>query len=534
MKLTRAASLGIVLFTLIGAGCGGASEDGGRDDDTVRANDEDDEGEDGNGDDDAAEQNDDDGSDADDDANDDDDTGGNDDPDGDGTASPGDPGSAGSSDDPDVVPTPVDQPPSMGSGVAPSTPVAPGRPPIGIPGVIGGTGGEPLPPAEGCTTVAEYPGPDYCSVQQTCTEESVYTSCYMSGADSYECSCSRTAGYNNHTLTGVDATTACTVAVELCNGTVAPEYAADAVCEPRSKSTGPDYCDTQIVCTKSADLGNGVAALLQTDYQYSSCWNQGDGSLSCSCSAAGTAQNYVLNGVAPAESCDLVLGFCASGETPEWSEPATCSVGNVYNQSSGDRSYCQLEQICSQSSEVSPGVVAALSEYEYVSCETTADASRCYCSSNTDSIQFDMGSTPDAACNDALAICTSDAEIAPEGPLTCERTYQNGSGGYCDTNFECTQEAVVDGTSIGVFGNYYAYCQDMGDGSWSCTCSSGVNSTQLTVPADDAWAACTDAGELCGDAIDVQVGSGGGGVVVVMGGSVGVANPAPRPTPASR
>jgi hypothetical protein len=401
-------------------------------------------------------------------------------------------------------------------------------PGIGRPVPVPGSSGEPLPPAEGCTTEYESVGTDYCEVQQACTDDFAYTSCYADGTGAYSCSCSRNVGYNNHRLTGVDAASACTVAVGLCSGGVLPEYSEEAVCSEGLQSVGADYCDTQIPCGRVADLGDGVTAELATDYQSSSCWNQGDGLLSCSCSASGIYQSYVLSGIAVAESCGLVLDFCLSGETPEFSEPATCSLANSYQQTNGSNSYCQLEQICSQSSEVSPGVVASLTESDYVSCDTTSDASLCYCSSNTRNLRFELSSTEATACNDALAICASTAEIVPDGPLSCQRSFQNGSGAYCDTTFDCTQDAVVDGTTVGVYGSYSAFCQDAGDGSWSCSCSSGTEVAEITVSAADAWAACTDAGELCGDAVEVQIGSSSGGVIIV-GGGVAVANPAPRP-----
>lgn len=524
MRLTHASTLVTFVLTLCAGGCGGASSDDGRNGERIDSRKADEDGDAG-----AATgkggKNADDGASGDDDGVDDD----------------GD--TTGSSDSAGATPQ-VDAPPASGAPVDAPSGVATGggagpvmvRPPMSAPPGIGlpvpgpGASGEPLPPLEDCTTDAQSQSSDYCEVQQSCGEAFVYTSCYFDGVGAYYCNCSRNDAYGSYHLQGVDATTACGVATSLCSGQTTPEYAGEPVCEPAAQSVGTDYCDRQITCTQSADLGDGVSAHVTTDYRYSSCYHVGDGSLSCHCSTAQANQNYTLSGVGVAESCDLVLDLCGS-EAPAFDEPATCTQGNAFQETSGTNSYCQLEQSCTQSAELDNGVVAGLTETEWANCETNGELARCSCSSNTGNFRFDLESSAAEACSDAMSICTTDAEIAPEGPLSCMRTNQYAGSGSCNTYYECSQDAVVDGTVVGVYGSYQAYCEGAGDGAWSCTCSSGTEQATIMVTAEDEWSACTDAGELCADAIAVQIGqSGYGGVVVVSStGGVAVAGPAPRP-----
>ena len=147
MKLS---SVSLLSFCLI-AGCGGASKEGDRSNDTVRGDEDDD------ADDDESSSSDDDG---DDDARGDDD-GDDDDPVGDDTSD---------DDGPDITPRPD---PGM------VDPMQPGS----TPGVV------PVP-TEGCTTVGQSKSTTSCEIQESCSNAYRYTWCSQLPDGAWSCQCS--------------------------------------------------------------------------------------------------------------------------------------------------------------------------------------------------------------------------------------------------------------------------------------------------------------------------------------------------------
>jgi hypothetical protein len=115
-----------------------------------------------------------------------------------------------------------------------------------------------------------------------------------------------------------------------------------------------------------------------------------------------------------------------------------------------------------------------------------------------------------AACTQAGAVCQTDEEIVPEGPISCTRANQSASQAYCDASIDCSQDAVVGGTTIGIHANMYTYCQQSGS-EWLCQCQSNVEQTSFTVEAPSGWDACSVAADECPEMIGIDISASGNG-----------------------
>jgi hypothetical protein len=269
------------------------------------------------------------------------------------------------------------------------------------------------------------------------------------------------------------------------------EGPAPVDCEPIRESTDADYCETDLTCTN--------------DSMYVYCYGVGDGSWGCECSSSYRYQSYQLMGVNSRSACVTAVEVCSAEDLPEFSEPETCATES---QSRGS-DYCDLQQQCTQSTEVAEGVTALRTNWKYANCYVeSGDQWLCYCGDNTTSQNYQIsGTTGGAACQLVRDLCDRDEEVVFDGPQTCEPAYQSSGGGYCELQVECSQSTEVSdaATALRLEGQY-ANCQDLEDGISTCSCSDNESYLRFDVSASaTTLGTCTDALAICAAADDIEL-----------------------------
>ncbi len=269
----------------------------------------------------------------------------------------------------------------------------------------------------------------------------------------------------------------------------------DESCQPLHVSVGRDSCGLELEC----DAG----------WVYSSCW-QDSGEWYCDCQSESHWLSLVMENGSSTDACAQTANLCVGGVEPEFTEDPMCST----EWETADESYCEQQLQCSQTADLGDGVSATLNEWQYSWCSESAEnVWGCYCYTNNIQVQFEMpGEDSELVCGQAIDICADAASAEPEGPVECERTYQSAGPSYCSAEIGCTQDATVNGVTVGMYGSIWTNCEDAGDGSYTCYCQSGSDSAEFEVESDDAWATCSEAVESCRELVEVQIGSGGGGI----------------------
>jgi hypothetical protein len=124
-------------------------------------------------------------------------------------------------------------------------------------------------------------------------------------------------------------------------------------------------------------------------------------------------------------------------------------------------------------------------------------------------LELPGGDATTETCASVMPLCADASLLETDGPIECEQRYQEGQGSYCSADLSCKQDGTIGDQAVRAFGQLYLSCQLNGD-AWTCSCNSGTNSGSVTVEADDAWNACEAGAEACQEAIEVQIGGGGG------------------------
>ena len=298
---------------------------------------------------------------------------------------------------------------------------------------------------------------------------------------------------------------------EVCTSREVPVFSEEETCVIDYQSASVDYCDIQERCSQTADLAEGVQALLSR-YNYANCYTEGtDGALYCYCSDEMSSGSYQVSGTSGTAACELALDLCAGDVTVEFDDSsATCQTDY---QSEGN-GYCELQKRCSQSGEVSDTVTVEQIDGQYAWCQDQDDGtSNCSCQSTDRSMRFDIevSTTDMSACTTALDVCAAEGDLVLEGPIACERQHQSASAEYCDTQLACTQSGTLGDLSLVAYGDLWANCQILASGSpATCTCSSGSVSESFEVDVTDTWEVCNIAAERCPALVEVQIGQSGG------------------------
>ena len=115
-----------------------------------------------------------------------------------------------------------------------------------------------------------------------------------------------------------------------------------------------------------------------------------------------------------------------------------------------------------------------------------------------------------STCTDAMDICSLVGDATPSGPIDCSPTSQSSWSTTCSAQITCTQYADVNGIAVGMQGGLGIYCDQLDDGTYTCSCNSGNQAESYDVAAGTAWEACTDAMTECPNLVDVVIGGNGG------------------------
>lgn len=377
-------------------------------------------------------------------------------------------------------------------------------------------------PASPCTLTSKTVSTTYCTTQETCNNDYMYSSCSDLGTGAWSCSCYNSVRSNAYELTGVNAESACGVARDLCLQGVTPTFEGEADCTTSYQTTSSTYCELQKQCSQKAEVKDGVTAL--STAAYSSYCSGTEGALSCQCSGPVGTRYFQVNGADGSTACDSSLELCSSSLDPAAVSETTCTTST--SSVSGDN--CTIQKSCTNNISLDGGATVEVVDSPYTSCtRSTAGNLGCYCTANGRAVSFDLqsGAVGADACEESFAICDATEAIEPSGEITCERLSQTADSSICNATLQCTQSADVGGTKIGVYGSLYTYCSLTTTGEWTCSCSSGTNSTTFTYAVgDDPWESCSAASEACRDQVEVQIAPVNSGMTAPGGIALPIAN----------
>ncbi|HEX2735599.1 MAG TPA: hypothetical protein VHM70_28560 [Polyangiaceae bacterium] len=413
-------------------------------------------------------------------------------------------------------------PPTTGTAIVPTATATPAGPPIATPpiskppiGISPMPVGSGTPPADApvpmdCMDESRTTSTGYCQRTMTCSNDYLSSYCSRQTDGTYACSCNSQYAYGNYILTGVDDTTACDSAIDLCKGGSTVEFGGDVTCLNQQQQQDISYCQIIQQCGTSAKLSDSVTALsYESDYSY--CSDLGDGRLSCNCSTSTTSRTYEITGQGLDAACQTGLDLC-SADAPAFTTDPTCTPSSRTD----GTNQCQLQIQCTNSAAIADGVNIVTSDYQSSYCGLASDGTwSCSCSTSTTSMSFQLAADQmvDDRCSAVLDLCTSNTTPEPSGEISCETSYQQASGDYCNGQVTCTQNATVGDLQVGLNGALSTSCQRTGDGVWNCSCASATESVTYDVEADDGWAACTAASDSCPDKVAVVIGSNTGAMV---------------------
>jgi hypothetical protein len=288
---------------------------------------------------------------------------------------------------------------------------------------------DPTTPPDGPPVVPEECEPfqssstNWCNLEMYCPDdEYLYSYCNLQSGSIWACDCSSNNAYHSYQLTGVAGLNACNYSLDLCRDGVEPEFDGPRECDlaypPYFEG---NYCEMAVLCSQSADLGDGVTALL-TDTEYASCSLDAAANAACNCSTPEGSTRFSLPGAVISEdTCGNALNLCEEAATAVPEGPITC--GNSYQ--SASQTWCNAEIECVQFAPVgeqSIGLYGTIS----TSCEPVGSGAwTCYCSTQNEYVSFNLeSSTGWDACTLASATCPDLVEVQ------IGNTNGGGGGGF--------------------------------------------------------------------------------------------------------
>ena len=381
-------------------------------------------------------------------------------------------------------------PPAAGSANVPSIP-PPSEVRVPVPARV-------VPSLADCTLYDHSDGfSDACNFYWDCHGSSRITFC-TAGTESgpgWTCSCDGGA----FEVLGVEGTAACELMSKVCfDGDW--EYAGPETCELDRRDQDIDSCETLERCVRPAAADSATASVVTR--RSSGCLTDGDRGLLCLCESAA----YYLSEADPSTACDLTLELCKNPPAvPEHLPEPECAVTSQTPRN--DRTTCQVSALCEWLPEVGPNVSRSLQVLSYAACESDGQGgSRCACSNDREAKRFDTSweFAGDQTCERALRACDEAAGLELTGEVVCGQRYLATDGDFCDTALDCTREASFDGDEVIARGDVDANCSRTDGDAWVCWCGSGTATVKMATDAATAWDACTIAGQLCPEVMEVQ------------------------------
>ena len=378
----------------------------------------------------------------------------------------------------------------------------------GSAGDLGGTGGTAaLPLPEGCEARGQVEDDDSCSIGVYCGSVPNLADCQRLDGGKWQCSCELANNDRTYEVDGLSGLPACAVAAGLC---FEDELELGEETCRESGHKGADSCDLEVACGKpiAVPFAPDVVASLM-EYGAAACSRSREGQpFECGCERDGlVVQDYGVLAPDGALACRPLADFCMSGAEPEFDEPTVC-IERDSSVSSGET--CDLYWTCAKPMRLTDDVSLALLEPRGASCRTLSSGSNCYCSTRTESFQFDVEAGPAAGtCEAAMLNCNEDASIVPFGEVSCQATSQTAGTDFCEADIDCLQSAMVDEREVVARGRLLVHClQSAESGAWWCSCASNQDSTIFEFGASEtiAWDVCSAAPAGCLEHMPVFIG----------------------------
>lgn len=213
-----------------------------------------------------------------------------------------------------------------------------------------------------------------------------------------------------------------------------------------------------------------------------SCWDVGNGNISCDCGREYSWGNYQLSDGSTTDACAYAASACVAGPDAEQGK-TKCTPSSFYQSTN----YCNATANCETKVKVEGAdMVKAGWRYAYCYAETDGWACDCEFDDGRMTVSLDTSTGSADMCVDAIDWCSGD--ITREGPRDCSPFSQYASTNSCYVNLRCTQAAVAGGIPASITENYTLSCGQASDGKWVCDCP-GVGN--FDVEADTGWDACT-------------------------------------------
>lgn len=262
-------------------------------------------------------------------------------------------------------------------------------------------------------------------------------------------------------------------------GTVTP-IDPPADCTVTNKTISTTYCEVYETCGASS--------------MYSYCTDGGSGTWNCSCSGGALSGSYALTGVEAETACEVTRDLCLQGVAPDFGADTDCTTS--YQSSSA--TYCDLEQTCAQSAEVSEGVTALSSAYYTSDCSDLGDGSMsCQCSGPLGTRYFTVSGTDGTtACEASVALCSPSADI--ETTRDCITSTQSVNSGSCSMELSCENTLQLEGGATATVTDApYASCS-LTNEKLACSCSANGRLLSFELQSgSEADTACEESLEIC-------------------------------------
>jgi hypothetical protein len=267
-------------------------------------------------------------------------------------------------------------------------------------------------------------------------------------------------------------------------------------CTEDVEGAGADYCLKNSRC----DDNDAVDV---------SCAPTEGGTWECNCTTLHFVQTFEVSDVTGAAACDAASELCAAGKRPASAEQEACSSELLFS----GPTYCELQQECSQSVQLTGGVTAAFTDETTVNCASDGSntgALSCTCDVFGDG--FDRGFrlsdvdgaiSGEEACERVLQLCNSEP-TAFGGPQTCGIASENTFEDRCDMRRMCVLQSTDD-DALGADALEQTSCESSGDGSAQCLCDTTYYSFAFSFQDPGFEVRCIDAADICASAYEIQL-----------------------------
>lgn len=163
---------------------------------------------------------------------------------------------------------------------------------------------------------------------------------------------------------------------------------------------------------------------------------------------------------------------------------------------------CSTSYSCTQSGQIVEGASLVVSSSQNYSCwQDEEQALGCNCSNNQGSmdVQLPENTPMTDACSTLQTVCASSDDITYLSEPACTFSNESAYQTNCSSYYNCARDAQLGEMSLQVSEFLSINCNQNAETTtdWDCTCSLGLNTTNLTVTPEDPWSTCSDSMNQC-------------------------------------